>query len=184
MSSDSSTSSWLGIDRRILALGGARMADAMGNSFLVIVLPLYVASEAVTGRLFGVPSSLVAGVVLALFGIASSVAQPMAGRISDRMGQRKVFVLWGLLVFSVSIWHLGGSHSTGSCSFFGSCRAERLPSPSPPVSPWLTKGVTPAVGVGTWASTTHSGSWALARGHCWRAYWLRWGRFNCRGPSR
>jgi len=77
------------------------MADAMGNSFLVIVLPLYVASEAVTGRLFGVPSSLVAGVVLALFGIASSVAQPMAGRISDRMGQRKVFVLWGLLVFSV-----------------------------------------------------------------------------------
>lgn len=89
------------MDRRVLALAGARMADAMGNSFLVIVLPLYVASEAVTGELFGIPSSLVAGVVLALFGIASSIAQPLAGRLSDRMGRRKVFVLGGLLVFSV-----------------------------------------------------------------------------------
>ena len=77
------------------------MADAMGNSFLVIVLPLFVASESVKGRLFGIPASLVAGVVLALFGIASSIAQPMAGRLSDRVGRRKVFVLGGLLVFSV-----------------------------------------------------------------------------------
>ncbi len=93
--------SWLGVDRRVLALAFARMADAMGNSFLIIVLPLYVASETVTGRLFGIPTSLVAGVVLALFGIASSIAQPIAGRLSDRVGRRKVFVLVGLLVFSV-----------------------------------------------------------------------------------
>jgi len=93
--------SWLGVDRRVLALAFARMADAMGNSFLIIVLPLYVASETVTGRLFGIPTSLVAGVVLALFGIASSIAQPLAGRLSDRLGRRKVFVLAGLLVFSV-----------------------------------------------------------------------------------
>lgn len=92
---------WLGTDRRVLALATARMADAMGNSFLVIVLPLYVASDVVTGHLFGVPSSLVAGVVLALFGIASSLAQPLAGRLSDRLGKRKVFVLGGLLVFSL-----------------------------------------------------------------------------------
>lgn len=101
MSSDVSSMTWLGVDRRVLALAGARMADAMGNSFLIIVLPLYVASETVTGRLFGVPSSLVAGLVLALFGIASSVAQPLAGRLSDRVGRRKMFVLGGLLVFSV-----------------------------------------------------------------------------------
>jgi MFS family permease len=93
--------SWLGVDRRVLALACARMADAMGNSLLIIVLPLYVAGETVTGRLFGIPTSLVAGIVLALFGIASSVAQPLAGRLSDRMGRRKAFVLGGLLVFSV-----------------------------------------------------------------------------------
>lgn len=77
------------------------MADAMGNSFLIIVLPLYVASEAVTGYLFGIPASFVAGVVLALFGIASSVAQPFAGHLSDRVGRRKPFVIGGLLVFAV-----------------------------------------------------------------------------------
>lgn len=100
MSSPSPTDHWFGTDPRILALAGARLADAMGNSFLIIVLPLYVVSDTVTGDLFGIPSSLVAGVVLALFGIASSIIQPFAGRLSDRAGRRKVFVLGGLLVFS------------------------------------------------------------------------------------
>jgi len=101
MSSPASTNTWIGTDRRVLALAVARMADAMGNSFLIIVLPLYVASEAVTGALFGVPASLVAGVVLALFGIASSLTQPWAGHLSDRAGRRKPFVIGGLLVFAV-----------------------------------------------------------------------------------
>ena len=104
-----------GVDRRVLALALARMADAVGNSFLIIVLPLYVASNAVGGRIFGIPSSMVAGVVLALFGIASSVAQPLAGRLSDRMGRRKVFVIGGLVVLgainlafvaATAYWHL------------------------------------------------------------------------------
>ncbi|MEF8815859.1 MAG: MFS transporter [Salinibacter sp.] len=104
-----------GVDRRVLALALARMADAVGNSFLIIVLPLYVASDAVGGRIFGVPASMVAGVVLALFGIASSVAQPLAGRLSDRMGRRKVFVIGGLVVLgainlafaaATAYWHL------------------------------------------------------------------------------
>lgn len=92
-------SSLLGTDRRILALAFARMADAVGNSFLIIVLPLYVASDVVEGDVFGLPASLIAGLVLALFGIASSLAQPFAGRLSDLMGRRKVFVLGGLVVF-------------------------------------------------------------------------------------
>jgi MFS family permease len=95
----SSSRTLLGTDRRILALAFARMADALGNSFLIIVLPLYVASETVTGDVFGLPTSLVAGIVLALFGIASSVAQPFAGRMSDRAGRRKAFVVAGLVVF-------------------------------------------------------------------------------------
>ena len=99
MDTDSPSSEFLfGVDRRILALAVARMADAVGNSFLIIVLPLYVASEAVGGRVFGLPSSMIAGVVLAIFGIASSVAQPLAGRLSDRAGRRKVFVIGGLVV--------------------------------------------------------------------------------------
>lgn len=73
----------------------------MGNSFLIIVLPLYVASDVVTGTMMGVPTALVAGIVLALFGIASSIAQPLAGHLSDRVGRRKPFVLGGLVVFAV-----------------------------------------------------------------------------------
>jgi MFS family permease len=101
MATDASASSLLGIDKRVLALAVARMADALGNSFLIIVLPLYITSGAVGESLFDLPPSFVVGLVLALFGIASSAAQPLAGRLSDRMGERKRFVLGGLLVFSV-----------------------------------------------------------------------------------
>ena len=101
MASDVDSYSLFGIDGRVLALACARMADAMGNSFLVIVLPLYVSSGTVVGSTFGLSTSMIAGIVLALFGIASSMAQPMAGRLSDRFGERKGFVLGGLLVFSV-----------------------------------------------------------------------------------
>ena len=115
MATDSSSELLLGVDRRVLALAVARMADAVGNSFLIIVLPLYVASNAVGGDGFGLSASMITGVVLAIFGIASSVAQPLAGRLSDRMGRRRLFVLGGLavlgvinLVFVVATvyWHL------------------------------------------------------------------------------
>lgn len=85
----------------MLALAFARMADALGNSFLIIVLPLYVSSGTVSGDAFGLSTSMIAGIVLALFGIASSLAQPIAGRLSDRFGERKRFVLGGLVVFSL-----------------------------------------------------------------------------------
>lgn len=100
--SDAPAATLFGTDRRVLALAFARMADALGNSFLVIVLPLYVASGVVQGEVLGLSTSLIAGIVLALFGLASSAAQPFAGRLSDRMGKRKVFVWGGLLVFGVS----------------------------------------------------------------------------------
>ncbi len=118
MDAESPSSKFLyGVDRRILALALARMADAVGNSFLIIVLPLYVASQAVGGSVFGLPSSMVTGVVLAIFGIASSIAQPLAGRLSDRVGRRKVFVIGGLValgavnltfVAATAYWHLIG----------------------------------------------------------------------------
>lgn len=99
---DPDRSSILGTDRRIIALGFARMADAMGNSFLIVVLPLYVASGQVEGGLFGLSEPMVSGLVLALFGIVSSFAQPFTGRVSDRVGKRRLFVVIGLCIFAVS----------------------------------------------------------------------------------
>jgi len=94
-----------GTDRRVIALSFARMADAVGNSFLVIVLPLFIASGGVSGpllgaRIFGftVTEPLIIGVTLSLLGFLNSAAQPFAGRLSDRTGRRKVYILFGLAV--------------------------------------------------------------------------------------
>ena len=88
-----------GTDARIIVLGIARMADAIGNSFLIVVLPLYIASGQVEGEFFGFSNSLITGIVLGLFGLVSSVCQPLTGRLSDKLGKRKLFVLLGLVLF-------------------------------------------------------------------------------------
>ena len=93
------------MDTRVLVLGAARMADALGNSFLIVVLPLYIASGEVGGNgLGGLSEPVVTGLVLGLFGLVSSAAQPLAGRLSDRAGKRKLFVLLGLAIFGFANW--------------------------------------------------------------------------------
>jgi MFS family permease len=100
----------LGTDRRVLALAMARMADALGNSFLIIVLPLYIASGQVAidgivgGQVLGftLTEEFLIGLVLSLFGFLNSFGQPVTGRISDRVGARRPFILGGLVVFGVA----------------------------------------------------------------------------------
>jgi MFS family permease len=99
----------LDTDGRVLTLAFARMADALGNSFLIIVLPLYIASGQIS--LAGLAGTEVLGfvlreetligLVLSLFGLLNSFGQPITGRISDRTGRRRVFVLTGLVIFAV-----------------------------------------------------------------------------------
>ncbi|KAA9398578.1 MFS transporter [Haloarcula sp. CBA1130] len=99
----------LGTDSRVLTLAFARMADALGNSFLIIVLPLYIASgqvslagivgEQVLG--FTLQTETLIGLVLSLFGLLNSFGQPFTGRLSDRTGKRRIFVLTGLVLFAI-----------------------------------------------------------------------------------
>lgn len=91
-----------GTDRRVLALAVARMADGIGNSFLIVVLPLYVASGLVGGRTFGLTESMIIGIVLAAFGLLNSSFQPATGRLADRTARRKVYILFGLGVLAVT----------------------------------------------------------------------------------
>ncbi len=99
----------LGTDSRVLALAFARMADALGNSFLIIVLPLYIASGEVSlsGIVgteilgFVLREETLIGLVLSLFGLLNSFGQPFTGRLSDRTGRRRVFVLTGLVLFGI-----------------------------------------------------------------------------------
>ncbi|MDS0222623.1 MFS transporter [Haloarcula sp. S1AR25-5A] len=99
----------LGTDTRVLTLAFARMADALGNSFLIIVLPLYIASgqvslagivgEQILG--FTLQTETLIGLVLSLFGLLNSFGQPFTGRLSDRTGRRRIFVLTGLVLFAI-----------------------------------------------------------------------------------
>lgn len=98
-------------DRRVAVLGIARMADAAANSFLVIVLPLYIASGRVGGWSFGLGEAAVTGVILALFGVLNSAAQPFIGRLSDRLGKRQLFVLAGLLLTAAMDFAYAFAHS-------------------------------------------------------------------------
>lgn len=93
-------SNWFDIDRRVLILGLARMMDSLGNSFLVVVLPLYLASGVVSGDFLGLSTSLIIGIILGMFGFFNSIAQPFAGRLTDRAGKRKIFVMIGLGVLA------------------------------------------------------------------------------------
>ena len=101
---------FLGTDRRVLVLALARMADSLGNSFLIVVLPLYIASGQipidglVESGAFGVPftEELLIGFVLSLFGFFNSFGQPFTGRLSDRTGKRRTFILAGLALLGTA----------------------------------------------------------------------------------
>ncbi|WP_200531000.1 MFS transporter [Halorubrum sp. LN27] len=101
-------------DRRVIVLALARMVGAAGNSFLIVVLPLYVASDLVDiepllGASVGVGAAsvtltepLLIGLVLSLFGFLNSLSQPLTGRLSDRIGVRRPFVLIGILLLGTA----------------------------------------------------------------------------------
>ena len=101
-------------DSRVIVLALARMVGAAGNSFLIVVLPLYITSdlvdiEGLLGVEVGVGAAaitltepLLIGVVLSLFGFLNSLSQPFTGRLSDRVGARRPFVLAGILLLGTA----------------------------------------------------------------------------------
>ena len=80
----------------VIALSFARMADALGNSLLIIILPLYIAAQ--PSPLFDLPTELLVGIAISLYGFIFALSQPFWGYASDRVGKRKPFILAGLLL--------------------------------------------------------------------------------------
>jgi MFS family permease len=89
-----------GINRVVAALSVARLADAMGNSILVVIIPLYV-SKIMTPS---IPESFLVGLLISVYGLVFTFLQPFTGSISDRLDRRKIFILSGLLVMAASTY--------------------------------------------------------------------------------
>jgi MFS family permease len=90
----------LGINKAVMALSIARMADAMGNSILFILIPLYVASLPKEHIHFAVP--VLVGLLISLFGFITSVFQPLMGALSDKLNKRKSLIQVGLGLIGLS----------------------------------------------------------------------------------
>lgn len=95
-----SIASRIGVNRIVLAISVARMADALGNSIMFIVLPLYVV-ELPAPLLGGLPDSVLVGVLISLYGLIFSGLQPLTGALTDRMRRRKPFIIGGLLLMGM-----------------------------------------------------------------------------------
>ena len=84
----------IGGNRVVIALSAARLGDAIGNSILFIVLPLFVAK--LPAPLFPLPETVRVGILISIFGLVNALMQPFAGAYIDRIGRRKPFILGGL----------------------------------------------------------------------------------------
>lgn len=100
----------LSIDRRVLSLAFARSASAFANSFLLIILPLYIGSTLVSLAelqqltIFGFQpqQEFYIGLILSILGFVSGITQPIVGYISDSLQKRKVFILVGISILLLS----------------------------------------------------------------------------------
>lgn len=88
----------LGANPTVMALSLARLGDGVGNSLLLIALPLYVAEVAGPSAW---SRSVLVGVLVSLFGLANVAAQPVAATLVDRVGHRKRWIQAGLAVMGV-----------------------------------------------------------------------------------
>lgn len=76
------------------------MGDAVGNSILFIIIPLYVAK--LPAPSFPIPESVRVGLLIALYGLVNSALQPFMGAASDRMGRKKILIQAGLFLMALS----------------------------------------------------------------------------------
>lgn len=83
-----------GINRPVMALSVARMADALGNSVLFILIPLYVAKLPSDYVHLAVP--ILVGLLISMYGFINSFLQPVMGALVDKLDRRKLLIQVGL----------------------------------------------------------------------------------------
>jgi len=89
-------SEMIGLNPTVGALSVARLADALGNSLLFVVIPLYVAK--LPAPWFPWSDEMRAGFLISMYGFVNAFLQPFAGALSDRLSKRKPFIQAGLVL--------------------------------------------------------------------------------------
>lgn len=92
----------LGINKAVMALSASRMTDAIGNSILFIIIPLYVAQ--IPTQHLNLATPVLVGLLIGLFGLVVSLLQPVMGALSDKLDVRKGLILIGLGIIALSTW--------------------------------------------------------------------------------
>jgi hypothetical protein len=92
----------VGLNRNVVVLSIARLADGVGNSILFVIIPLYVYQ--LPDKSFALPLPLLVGVLISAYGFAVGLLQPFTGALADRFGRYKLSIV------------VGGSSSSASCS--------------------------------------------------------------------
>jgi MFS family permease len=99
----------LGLNRSIVALSIARMADGIGNSILFILIPLYIAQ--IPDQLLPLPLPLQVGIAISAYGFSASLLQPVIAAFTDRWGHYKYTVEFGLVILgAATLLFLFASH--------------------------------------------------------------------------
>jgi MFS family permease len=94
----------LGLNRTVLVLSIARMADGVGNSILFIIIPLYIAK--LPDNLLPLPLPLLVGVAISAYGLTAGLLQPLIAAFTDRWGHYKYTVELGLVILGVATFLL------------------------------------------------------------------------------
>lgn len=90
---------------QVFILAGARLADTIGNGFLIVLLPAYLSSSVFSlsfsiGPVF-LASGTMIGIAVSAYSYVSAGLQPYTGRLTDRVGNRRIFVFVGLSIVGV-----------------------------------------------------------------------------------
>ena len=88
------------ISRKLYILSLSRFLEDMGTGMLVTLIPLYII-DLNTSIFPDIPLILKAGIVMTVFGSFSAIAQPIMGKLSDKLDRRKPFVIFGLVGYTV-----------------------------------------------------------------------------------
>ena len=90
----------LGLNRTVVALSVARMADGIGNSILFILIPLYIVK--LPNHSLPLPLPLLVGIIISAYGFSASLLQPLIAAFTDRWGHYKYTVELGLIILGTA----------------------------------------------------------------------------------